>query len=90
MTLPDITLPIVHLNGTGQLELIQQRIGVHKALEAAYRTLKKMAPNGRDYYPAGPAAMEAAIEQHQRRMLVLDGLMNELEYEIHALDRIGG
>ena len=89
MTLPNITLPIVHLNGTGKTMLLEQRTVARQAIQDAYRALKDMAPNGRDYYPAGPAAMEAAIAQHRRRMLVLDGLRAELEYEIEAIDRIG-
>jgi hypothetical protein len=81
----DPVLPIVHLNGTSQESLIEQRAAFYRALGAAERALQDMAPDGRDYYPE-PGRMEKARAQHARRLAVLGALRTEIEAEIASLE----
>lgn len=77
--------PIVHMNGTSADELIDLRSNAWDALRKALDMLKRMAPNGRDYYPE-PGRMDLAHEQHDRRLRTVCNLMNELECEIDKME----
>ena len=77
--------PCVHLNGTSASALCDQLNEVYLALETAAEKLREAAPNGRDYYPLGPDALTAAVEQHRRRMGVIRGLQDELSQSIEAI-----
>lgn len=85
MAKPELIAPIVHLNGTSKESLLEARQEVYDALNEAYRALREIAPNGRDYY-VKPGLMEKAVEQHRRRQQVLDDLMKEIEAEMEAID----
>jgi len=73
--------PFYHLNGTSpqtHSELIERAYG---KLVEAYSAMAELAPNMRDYYPL-PGAREEfdlALQNHERRMNALKGLMVELE-----------
>lgn len=79
-----IVLPIVHLNGTSRETLQDTRSETYRALDDALSALKRMAPNGRDYY-VSPGLMEAAQKQHERRMQAITDLMDEIEYECNEI-----
>ena len=49
------------------------------AISEAYDKLRECSPNGRDYYPMGPAAFEKAIAEHHARLAKLDEVKAELE-----------
>lgn len=84
--MPEIVLPIVHLNGTSCEELIRQRESVYDALQKVMDALRGMGPNGRDYYlEAG--RMQKALDQHQRRCAHVAALIEELDIEIGELDK---
>lgn len=72
--------PTVHGNGTPASTLIDQREAVWYALENAYQALKQMAPNPRDYED-----IEAATEQHMRRLGAVDSLKAEIADEMVVL-----
>ncbi len=74
-----LQMPMVHLNGTGKLSLLGQLSDASDALNAAYDAIKRAAPNGRDYYPLGPDAMQAATDQHLDRLQRLDAIKAELD-----------
>lgn len=80
-----LVVPIVHLNGTSANSLVEDRLKAYAAIGEAYDALKQMGPNGRDYYPQ-PGLMQLAIEQHRRRLLVLDALRAEIEAECEAIN----
>src|SRR5262245_27547649 len=80
-----LVLPIVHLNGTSRAELERQLVDATQAVREAIDALSQASPNGRDYYPGGPALFEAARKQHERRAKVLRDLCNELERDTIAL-----
>lgn len=84
--------PTIHLNGTSWQRLEEQYEAASDAIEAAIQSLKDAAPNGRDYYPQGPGAIEGAQDEHMDRMKRLDGVRREInELLLHvALENKGG
>lgn len=84
--MPKITVPIIHPNGTSRKELLDLRENAYAALEHALDALKRMTPNGRDYYPAGPCLLNGALLQHQRRLQAVHGIMEELEEECRQIN----
>jgi hypothetical protein len=83
-----VQLPTIHLNGTSRERLVEQLCEASAALDAAYEALKRAAPNGRDYYPQGPAAMEAAEREHRDRMARVDAVKQEVDALTIAIDAI--
>ena len=57
-------IPMIHLNGSGYANLERDARAASTACEGAYSALRGMAPHGRDYYPLGDAAFEAAAKEH--------------------------
>ena len=86
---PPLSLPVCHLNGSGKKNLMDAREAIWDALETAADRLRAGAPNGRDYYPDGPAAMEAALEQHRWRLAVLREIQADLETEMAHVQEAG-
>lgn len=80
-----LQLPTIHLNGTSRDGLVDPLVEAYGKLGDAYDSLKQTAPNGRDYYPQGPAAFEAARQQHESRLRRVDELRSELEELINAI-----
>ena len=72
-------VPTIHTNGTSANELREQLQAAIEALHTAQRMLVQAAPNGRDYYPQGNSATEAAIAQYQRGWTDLSRMLTELE-----------
>lgn len=70
------TAPTLHLNGTSFDELSAQYGEATEAVQRALRALP--SPNGRDYYPAGPAAYDAARREHDVRCARLRAVLDEL------------
>jgi len=74
-----MTLPTVHLNGTGADDLLADNRAAHNAIRAAYDALRKTAPHGRDYYPQGDEAIQHAVDEYRARLAALHGVMQELD-----------
>ena len=81
-------LPTIHMNGTSREELVAQLEFASMALETAYQTLKRAAPNGRDYYPQGPEAIGVATAEHMARLKKLDEVKHEVDRLMLGIDRI--
>lgn len=79
-----LVVPIVHPNGTGIEKLMSARDDTWDAIGKAYAALKRMAPNGRDYY-LSPGLLEKAQEQHMRRLRILDDLKDEIAAEMREI-----
>lgn len=77
--------PMVHLNGTGIAELLDVREKAYYALHAAYDAIKAIAPNGRDYYPYGPGALEEAQEANMARMKAVQSVIDDIAEEMVAI-----
>jgi hypothetical protein len=82
----NVIVPIVHSNGTGRRELLDQRCLAIDSLVAAGDALAKASPHDRDYYPRGGDYCQAAHRQHERRVGILQALIDELTAEAEALD----
>ena len=81
-------LPTIHLNGTSKARLIEGLCNAAAALDAAYNALKQTAPNGRDYYPQGPAALAQAEKEHSDRLRRVDAVKDEVDKLTVAIDEI--
>lgn len=79
-------IPTIHLNGTSKESLIEDLCAASNALRAAYDALKQTAPNGRDYYPQGPKALEDATAEHFSRLSRVDSVRQEIESLAIAID----
>ena len=71
--------PHIHLNGTGEADLMEALENAYTAVGDAMESLKQCAPNGRDYYTISPAAYGEAEDQHVARMRALHQVRAELE-----------
>ena len=81
-----ITIPYVHLNGTGKESLLNQRLDAARAVNAAIEALTQMYPHMRDYYlDQTGERWRAAVAQHERRLEVLRSLNQELITEVEML-----
>lgn len=81
-----LAIPMIHTNGTSKHRLVEELTDAVEAIEAAYQAIKQTAPNGRDYYPFGPDAFNAATNQHQNRLRKIDEVRNELEQLIAGIE----
>ena len=82
-------VPTVHMNGTSKARLIETLCAASNALDAAYDALKEAAPNGRDYYPQGPSAINTATDEHTARLRALDAIKGEIDRLTMAVDEQG-
>lgn len=86
----ELITPMVHLNGTGQDDLVDAYSDAAFAVDAAIDMLAKTGPNGRDYYPLGPESLERANREHRSRIKRLHDVKSELEALCNAVvDRSG-
>ena len=69
--------PTVHFNGTSKDELLTQLEAVVNALDAALAAMSAAAPNGRDFYPQGPAAIIEAETAFAERVRVLEQMRTD-------------
>ena len=71
-------LPVIHLNGTSRETLVAEYQSALDAVREARAALAKVTVNGRDYYPIGEWAIDAAIEEHQRHQRALHDVAEHL------------
>jgi len=74
-----MTFPTIHRNGTYASDLLKGLLAAMNALREAERKITDAAPNGRDYYPQGDAAINHAIEEHCDRLTRLEAIRHELD-----------
>jgi hypothetical protein len=80
-----LAIPTVHLNGTSRDTLVEALCEAQAALDQAGRKLAAAAPNGRDFYPQGPGAINVAMDQHEARMRKLREIVLEIEQIAEAI-----
>ena len=76
----DLTLPSIHLNGTGRKMLDADYTAAYHALQTAIRAFQSIELNGRDYYPQGPNAYSEARQQRDAQLQHL----SEVQYYLEA------
>lgn len=69
--------------------MLEELMAADEALNDAYGTLKKAAPNARDYYLGGPSDFTLATTQHMDRLKRLDSVINEIREIIIDVDAQG-
>lgn len=87
-TKKNLTLPLLHLNGTAKADLMEALSYATGAVHEAIDKVRLTAPHQRDYYPI-PGTWARAQSQHTLRMeRLLDVLieLNELAQGIDGLD----
>lgn len=83
----NLILPTIHPNGTGRETLVADYQRFLGALNSARTGMRDVGPNGRDYYPQGPGALERAQAEHLARMKRLDSIIEEIEaIVVHIAD----
>lgn len=87
---PTVIVPTLHLNGTGRNDLLRQSREACRALERAIEAMSEATPHGRDYYPQGPDATNAARNAHVARMDALRAVLAEQTEIYHAIARMPG
>lgn len=82
-------LPVIHLNGSSPNRLAEHYSMAILALEGAIARLAEVAPNGRDYYPAGEDAFATAAREHSERLRSLEKVRADLEALcVHCVEAI--
>jgi len=81
-----LVTPLVHLNGTGKDQLMEQYTEAGQAIFKAIQALHGASPNQRDYYPLGNDAWVLAKEQHQNRIDKLVDINADLMAIIDRID----
>jgi len=79
-------VPTIHLNGTSKQSLLDDLDEAFDALNTAFNKLKRTAPNGRDYYPQGPDALEKAANAHFERLRKVQAVSDEIQELMLAID----
>jgi len=80
-----IVAPHLNINGSSLNSLAEE---IAKPLSMAYglkAALGEMAPHGRDYQTVKPEVYQAALRQHERRMIAVNLLVAELDAELQML-----
>jgi len=82
--------PTVHLNGSSPKNLYEDAVEARRAVEDALEKLRAVVPNGRDYYPQGPDAINTAQEQYWAMRQKLQEVSDELlEHAGNIVDAAG-
>lgn len=71
--------PTIHLNGDHRNTLAQPAIDAMLAVGTALHAISAIAPNGRNYYPQGPAAIHDAMREFRAMVAKLEAVHAELE-----------
>jgi hypothetical protein len=85
----NLTIPLVHLNGTSKKELLKQLEDAYRAVAEAGRMLAQATPHDRDYYVLGPDVGHKAREEHHARMRKLADIEHDLTDIAIGIDRQG-
>jgi len=82
-----VTLPTIHLNGTGAANLEAEYQAVQQAVRAAENLLQAATCNQRDFYPQEPDAWQRAQDERAEAFRLLQLVSNYVEqWENHAAD----
>lgn len=80
-----LAVPTIHMNGTSAQSLLDDICAALDAIRTAEDAMRKVTPNGRDYYPQGENAILEALRQHANRLHNLHAVHNELEEIAEAI-----
>jgi hypothetical protein len=84
-----VTLPTIHLNGTGAASLEAEYRAVREAVTATEELLQAATCNLRDFYPQEPGAWQRAQDERIEAFRLLQLVSNYVEqWEVHAADAL--
>jgi hypothetical protein len=84
-----VTLPTIHLNGTGAANLEAEYRAVRQTVDGATRLLEQATCNARDFYPQEPGAWQRARDERAEAFRLLQLVSNYVEqWEVHAADAL--
>jgi hypothetical protein len=83
----NITIPMVHLNGTSKQELLKQLENAYRAIVDAGKALAQATPHDRDYYVIGDGVGAKARDEHYARMRKLAEIERDLEEIAIGIDQ---
>ena len=83
----EIVCPIIHMNGDRAHTLVNALEAAYDAVRLAVDLTLDCAPNGRNYYP-DPGRFERAMAQHVERLTHLNAVLQTLEDEAAAIQRL--
>lgn len=72
-----LTLPTLHLNGTGYRMLMEGYSDARQAVLKTVEAVSKIEFNARDYYPQGDEAWRKASDEMKARYAALQGVADE-------------
>jgi hypothetical protein len=86
-----LVTPLVNLNGATAKSLIEQHVAVMNALDTVLEAMSQAFPHGRDFqtHPDGNAAVYAARDAWQERMLALTEMKREITDNALAIQAQG-
>jgi hypothetical protein len=79
-------VPEIVNGGTGRAQLTAAYEVALDALAIAFRAVRDIAPQRRDY-PSNDGAMDFALEEHRSRLLSLNNLQNEIDAILDGIDK---
>jgi hypothetical protein len=84
-----VTLPTIHLNGTGAGAMEAEYRAVRQAVGEATRLLEQATCNARDFYPQEPGAWQRARDERTEAFRLLQLVSDYAEqWEAHAADAL--
>ena len=84
-----VTLPTIHLNGTGAANLEAEYRAVRQAVNETTRLLEQATCNARDFYPQEPGAWQRARDERTEAFRLLRQVLDYAEqWEAHAADAL--
>lgn len=79
--------PVVHLNGSGAVNLKDSLLKIVNQLHDAYSALARNSPHARDYYVLGDDAFQKARRQHEQNLHILCCMIEQYEQIWQDVDR---
>lgn len=73
-----LVAPVANLHGTSAAELAAGVLSARIAVRSLTPLIEAACPNGRDYYPHGPDAINVALAEHRRIASAVGGLADDL------------
>ncbi len=70
-------IPVINLNGTSRVSLVEHFIDAMDALRVAQGKLGECRPHGRDY--PDPDKLLVALAHHRIRMAMIDSIVADLD-----------
>lgn len=82
----DLTLPLVHLNGTGRDTLTKEYYAAYRSLKTSIEHFLDITCNARDYYPISDSAYTKARDHRDANFAKLKEVLDYLEAHIEHLN----